>query len=78
MKSLAAFPVLAEGGGAAQGGIILLGLFFAVLAAGVGVYVTRKRRCSIFSFIISFVALLFSVEIAYAWGLPYDWTYWGA
>jgi hypothetical protein len=79
MKSLAALvSALAVGGGAAQGGIILLGLFSAILAAGLGVYMTRKRRCSIFSFIISLVALLFSAEVAYVFGLPYDWTYWGA
>ena len=70
--------VLAEGGGAAQGGIILLGLFMAVLAAGLGVYMTRKRRFSIFSLIVSLVALLFSLEVAYVFGLPYDWTYFGA
>ena len=80
MKALAIFSltlVLAEGGPVNQGGFFLLGFLAAVVAAALGIRMARKRRCSIFSFIVCFVALFFSAELAYAFGLPYDWTYFG-
>ena len=66
--------LLAVGGGAAQGTVFMLGLFSAFISAGVGLHTLRKRRRSVFSFIVSLVALFFTAEIAYVFGLPYDWS----
>ena len=67
-------PLLAEGGGAAVGSFFFLSLVSAFVAAGVGFNTLRKRRRSVFSFILSLVALSITAWIAYAFGFPYDWS----
>ena len=67
-------PLLAEGGGAAVGAFFFLSLVSAFVAAGVGFNTLRKRRRSVFSFILSVVALFITAGIAYAFGFPYDWS----
>ena len=71
---------LAVGGTANQGAIILLALLLSLLAVAVALCarVWWSRILAGLSGLASGISLLFATWTGYIFGLPYDWTYWGA
>jgi ABC-type branched-subunit amino acid transport system permease subunit len=72
--------LVAAGGGANQGSMLLCALLLGLCAVAAGLYGARRSSThrSIVSLAICVLALAVSGCIAYIFGLPYDWTYWGA
>lgn len=72
--------ILADGGPAAQGGIILLGLFLGILSFCCALLAVRQRRRLVWfvAYVVVALSLVYSVGDAYVFGLPYDWRHWGA
>ena len=72
--------ILADGGPAVQGGIILVGLVLGILAFGAGLLAMKRRRRLVWlvGCAACVLSLIYSAWDAYVFGLPYDWRYWGA
>ena len=74
------FPLfIAEGAGANQGALILVGLLLPIIAAGLGIRARfKKKGVSVAGIVVSALALLPSAFVLPIFGPPWAWDYWGA
>lgn len=74
------FPLfIAEGAGANQGALILVGLLLPIIAVSLGIRACfKKKGASVAGIVVSVLALLPSAFVLHIFGLPWAWDYWGA
>ena len=74
------FPLfIAEGAGANQGALILVGLLLPIIAAVLGIRARfKKKGVSVAGIVVSALALLPSAFVLHIFGPPWAWDYWGA
>lgn len=74
------FPLfIAEGAGANQGALILVGLLLPIIAVSLGIRARfKKKGASVSGIIASALTLLSSAFVLHIFGLLRAWDYWGS
>jgi hypothetical protein len=73
------FPLfIAEGAGANQGALILVGLLLPFIAVGLGIRARLKKKLSVVGIVVAVLALVPSTFVLHIFGLPWARDYWGA